>query len=303
MARDTAAFVRRVRAERTIEQIDRDLPLMRVLELDYQQRLAAATTDEERDAATGLLTDIRQQIEEAERTRQFTVATKKAKDIRAWRNAETQRLAAELAASQHDGYTKEYRDAERDRITREYKAINDRAAAEMEAWRAEEIAEANRLYFSDPQGDAAAETRRLRRIEEVKAITERYSGQGRTTIENHVLSEARRFVAMGAMDRAQTYYEAGQRLGVEDGNVTQAIEAHLDRTLPHRKQARQHRLDVAAEVDFLRLDISKGRLMHGIGSPVEQVRDQTAVKLAEFKEPREAEMLREQGLEPPAYTA
>lgn len=303
MDREARAFIRRARAKRTVEQIEADLPVMRTLELDYRQRLEAATTDEEKERATGLLNDIRQQIAEAERTRKVTVNTQKAKDIRARRNEATSRLAAALAASQHEGYTQEFRDAERDRITREYEEVNRRAEAEMQAWLAEQAAEANRLYHSDPEGDTASETRRLRRIEEVKAITERYAGKEKMLIENHVLAEAQRFVAMGAMDRAQTFYEAAQRLGVEDGGVAQAIEQHLDRTLPHRKDARQMRLDAVAEAQFLGIDAARGRLIHGIGTPTQQVRDQTVVKLAEYKEPREADLLREQGLEPPVYSA
>ncbi len=228
-----------------------------------------------------------QQIREERRK----AASELAKKIRALREDENnERLPVEFRAMVRE---------QRLAAEREYHFADDRARGAIEEWRAEQVREAQQLYHSDPSGDAASETHALRRSMEVTALAQRYASAGEISVKNHLVAEGHRLVAMGAFDKAQIYHEAATRLGVEDPRLAQQITAHLDRTLPHRVQAREQMLAIQSEVDALRLDVVRDRVLHRIGNSSEAARDSTLLKITEWKLGREDEILRKEGLEPP----
>jgi hypothetical protein len=185
---------------------------------------------------------------------------------------------------------------------RAYHFADDRARGAIEQWKAEQVREAQALYHSDPQGDAASETHALRRSMEVSALAQRYASAGEVSVRNHLVAEGHRLVATGAFDKAQIYHEAATRLGVEDPRLAQQINAHLDRTVPHRRQAREQMLAIESEAVAFRLDVVRDRLLHGIGNSSDAARDSTLLKVSEWKWERENQALREQGVEPPDTT-
>jgi hypothetical protein len=217
-----------------------------------------------------------------------------AEKIRALREDEAnERLPIEFRAKQREA---------REAAEREYHFLDSRARGQIEQWHAEQVREAQALYHSDPMADAASETHALRRSMEVTALAQRYASAGEVSVRNHLVAEGHRLVATGAFDKAQIYHEAATRLGVEDARLAQQINAHLDRTVPHRRQAREQMLAIESEVAALRLDVVRDRLLHGIGNSSDAARDSTFLKIQEWKTEREDQMLREQGVEPPDTT-
>lgn len=174
------------------------------------------------------------------------------------------------------------RGAMRGDLRREYKRIESAAQAELQAWAAEAAQTAEALYHSDPIGDPAEESRRVSEGMEAARLAERFIGQP-TMARNQLLPEARRFIALGVLPKARVYLDAARRAGVEDARLDHALNAALDESVPHRKQAREQLAAIADEQDLLANDVYAARLAHDIGTNAERVQASTMTKLIEWR--------------------
>lgn len=256
---------------------------------DLTRRQIETTSDSEKQRLGHEIERFKSQAEQWRHNMVTAQQTQEAHEIRAWRERETRRLAEALRASQHEGYTEAYRQAERARIEGEYRMIDSLAEARMQQWVEAQTAASELLYHSEPEGDAATETRRLRREMEVKALADQYTGRSATEVRNHLVAEGRRLASIGAMDKASVYHDAASRLGVEDGTLGHTIRGHLDSTVPHRKQAVAQRNAAAAEADALRLEVARSRVLYGIGSTSDQASSSVSVKVREWQARRQGE--------------
>jgi hypothetical protein len=186
---------------------------------------------------------------------------------------------AEVQAKDDERFPPEYqlkRQLMRAELVREWQSIEGQGVAEMESWSGQAIAEAQRIYHSDPLGDAAAESRRVSENLEIAALAAPLIGQGRTMISNSLLPEARRFLALNLPDKARIYLEAAKRAGVTDSRLDQALSDTYDRTVPHRKRARALMDEQQLQRDLFDNDRVSLRLAHSVG---DQVRASTEAKL------------------------
>lgn len=210
--------------------------------------------------------------------------------------AEVARRLDEVRAEDDEQFPVEFqvkRSAQRGELRREWKRIESAAQADMNAWAQEAQRSAQALYHTEPVVDAAAESRRVSEQMEIAALATPYIGQP-TMVRNKLLPEARRYIALGVLDKARIHIEAARRAGVEDGRLDHALAAALDETVPHRKQAREHMRSVADEQDLFANDMYSTRLAHRFGTPSEQVQASTMTKMIEYR--------RREGLVPVAGT-
>lgn len=164
----------------------------------------------------------------------------------------------------------------------EWQTIESQAYAEATEWRNAERQRNLTLYHSDPHGDAAQETRRLRQEQETAALTAQFIGQ-RVEARNRLLPQAHEALAVGNVERARIVLNAAKRVGLEDARLEHAIETTLDQTVPHRKQALEALGNIERTVDDLRLSIVTERMAAGVGSHSDQVRDSSYRKMIEWR--------------------
>lgn len=290
------AFERMVVRRRDARDLARDLVLMQQIEQEHLARREAATTDEERAAADGLLEDIRTQMAATSRRYRLVKVSKDGAALRDEWQAKVRQIADALKASQHEGYTQEYRDAERARLNAEFQRTTDHYRALIDQWYEQQRTAAQAAYESEPAGDTATEIRRLRFRDEVRALVEEYAsdGAGRTKARNTLLPEAKRLAAIGAVDRAHVLAEAARRLGVTDGRLDAQIKEHLDRTVPHRREAIEALQAIEGEMTTFRIEAVKARAVHGFGTPAQQTVAREQASFLEWKKQREEALLAQQ---------
>lgn len=290
------AFERAVVHRREAKDLARDLVLMQQIEQEHLARREAATTDDERAAADGLLEDIRTQIAATSRRYRLVKVSKDGAALRDEWQAKVREIADALKASQHEGYTPEYRDAERQRLNAEFQRTTDTYRALIEQWYEQQRTAAQAAYETEPAGDTATEVRRLRFRDEVRSLVEEYAadGAGRTKARNILLPEAKRLAALGAVERAHVLAEAARRLGAQDGNLDTQIKEHLDRTVPHRRAAIEALQAVEGELTTFRIEAVKARAVHGFGTPAQQTVARENANFLEWKKQREDALLAQQ---------
>ena len=265
-----------------------DLRDMRTIEAEHVARREAATTEAERDAADGLLSDIRAQIADAQRRYTLVKINKDGSRIRDEWDAKVREIAEALRASQHEGYTKEYRDSERARLNAEFQRTTNHYRALLDQWYAQQRTAAQAAYEQEPEGDAATEMRRLRFRDEVRSLAEQYAGDtAKMQARNILLPEARRLATIGAMDKAHLYAEAARRHGATDPKLDVAVKQHLDRTEPHRREAIDAMQAIEGEMVEFRLGAVKARAMYGFGTPSQQAVARDNANFLEWKKQRE----------------
>jgi hypothetical protein len=210
-------------------------------------------------------------------------------------------IAARYAESQSDRYPIEYRQREGASILKELAALETSHSREMLLWHHGQRTEAARLRASDPVGDSATETRRLREQMEANALADQYPS--RAQARNILLPEAWRLLGAGNLDGAQKYLAAARKVGAEDGNLDREINRLLDVSVPHRRQAVEIEVMAQDELELSRRDIAASRVAHKIGTPVEQIRASNVMKMADYQRQREAPILaQELGIELPSAT-
>lgn len=211
------------------------------------------------------------------------------------------RLAMRYNESQSEQYPQEFRQSEGAAIRKEINALEATLSREMLLWHYGEKTEASRLRSSDPIGDPATETRRLREQMEAASLAEQYPSA--TQARNILVPEARRLIETGNLERAEVYLAAARKHGVEDGHSQHEINRIYDRTVPHRKRAVEVEVAAADELELSRRDIAAMRLEHQIGSSSELVRASTFLKMADYKRQQEAAVLeRDHGIALPTAT-
>lgn len=205
-----------------------------------------------------------------------------ATEIRARMRKRLAAVAMKLAmikADEDEKYPEEHRrtrEKQRSELFREWNTIESQGIAELREWQKQANEEAQRIYHSDPIGDAASESRRVSENLEIARLAEPLIGSGRTMIDNHLLTEARRFLALDLPDKARLYVEAARRAGHDDSTIRNAVEAAYDRSIPHRKRARDLMNEAEVQSDLIENDRFSLRLVHGVG---DQVQASTAAKL------------------------
>jgi hypothetical protein len=250
----------------------------------------ATTTEGERARLTAHAADLRRMATEQQQEAQVSGMKDKGKEIRERMKKRLSEVAQRMAlvkASEDEQYPPEFqvkRQEQRSLLTREWQAIESQAYGELQQWADESSHAAEALYASDPLGDAASESRRTSRNLEIAALAGPLIGQPQTMVRNHLLPEARRFLALGNTERAEVFLQAAKRAGVVDSRLEQALSDALDDTVPHRKQALAQLRDVQDERDSFDLDRYSARIAHGVGSSSEQVRNSTALKLAQWRQ-------------------
>ena len=138
----------------------------------------------------------------------------------------------------------------------------------MLLWHHGQRVEAARLRASDPVGDPATETRRLREQMEADALADRYAT--RIEAQNHLLPEAWRLLNAGNLDRAQMYAGGSAEASApRTATFDREVNRLLDATVPHRRQAVEIEVMAADELELSRRDVAASRLAHKIGTPVE----------------------------------
>lgn len=229
------------------------------------------------------------------------VSRDKARALRKTFREQYAAVAARYKESQSDRYPIEYRQREGAAILKELAALETGHSRDMLLWHHGQRTEAARLRASDPVGDSATETRRLREQMEANTLAEQYpsKAQGR----NILLPEAWRLLGAGNLDGAQKYLAAARKVGAEDGNLDREINRLLDASVPHRRQAVEIEVLAQDEMELSRRDIAASRLAHRIGTPIELVRASNTVQMADYKRQREAPVLaQELGIELPSAT-
>jgi hypothetical protein len=229
------------------------------------------------------------------------MSREKARELRKAFRHNVAMLAGRYQESQSDQYPVEYRQREGAAILKELNGLEAGLSRELLLWNYAQRAEASRLRSSDPVGDAATETRRLREQMEASSLAEQYPSA--VQARNILLPEARRLIETGNLERAQVYLNAAKKHGVMDGSSEREINRILDRTVPHRYKAVAIEVAAVDELELARRDIAEARVTHKLGTPVEQVRASTAMKMADFKRQQEAVVLEQQhGITlPPAH--
>lgn len=240
--------------------------------------------------AADLYAERRQVQKEVLREQEVRMSRDRARAMRKTFREQYAAVAARYTESQSERYPIEYRQREGAAILKELNLLDATLSRDMLLWHYGQKVEAARLRASDPVGDPATETRRLREQMEANALAERYP----TKIEaqNHLLPEAWRLLNAGNLDRAQMYAAAARKRGAEDGTFDREVNRLLDATVPHRRQA----------IELSRRDAAAARLAHKIGTPVELVRASNTVQMADYKRQREVPILKEEhGIDlPPA---
>jgi hypothetical protein len=260
---------------------------------------------EHRDALmkqmTALGVERRKVQREVLREQEVRMSRQKARELRKTFREQYAATAARYRESQRDVYPQEFREREGASILKELSLIEASHSRDMLLWHHAQRVEAARLRAADPVGDPAQETRRLREQMEVSALAERYPSH--VEARNHLLPEAWRRLNAGNVGGAQVYAEAARKRGVEDGNLDHEINRVLDNIVPHRKQAVEIEVTAADELELSRRDIAAAHRDHKIGTPVELVRADNAVQMADYKRRLEAPRIKQElGVELPAST-
>jgi hypothetical protein len=266
--------------------------LTRALLLDRERQVRAsivATTDDgERARLTANADELHRLADMAEH---------EAKEYDAMRTAQqiienTQKRLREIAqrfalVREEDDSTvppgdRAWRAQRRAELRGEWRRVENQAYAEATQWREAERQRNLALYHSDPVGDPAAETRRLREEQETASLAAQFIGQ-HTAARNRLLPEGREMLAAGNVDRARVILNAAKRVGVEDAQLEHAIKTTLDQTLPHRKQALEGLARVDKAVDDLRLSIVTERVTARVGTQSQQASDSAYRKMLEWR--------------------
>ncbi|HEV8489551.1 MAG TPA: hypothetical protein VGQ58_07160 [Candidatus Limnocylindrales bacterium] len=247
-----------------------------------QQQLA-----QERDARKGARM-------QKEYERMTTEAKQKAEQIRKRAIARLREVAERLRqfppldADQTYGVRAEEYNKKRSNLLHEWRMTEEQAFAAMEEWVEANWALAQALYDSDPVGDAATESRRVADELAITGLAAPLIGQPQAMIRNRLLSEARRLIASNAPDRARVYVEAARRAGVTDGRLDNALTEALDRSVPHRRQAREQMDEIVLQRDLLRNDIYSERLTQKVGTTAEQAATSANLKMRNFMQEQRA---------------
>jgi len=283
---------RRADLDRVAAQPGGRARLLRTLFLDREREVRAraeATTDEaERRALTDNADALRRSADNVEDESKEYDAMRTAQQIIEATKKRLREIGAQFAQvredddKNHPPSDQAWRVQRRAELRREWRQAESRAYAEVTEWRDAETQRNRALYATDPVGDAAAETRRLRLEQETAALAAQYLGN-RVQAKNRLLPQAHEALAVGNVDRAQVILNAAQRIGLEDGRLDHAIRTTLDQTVPHRKQALEALGRIETTVDDLRLSIVTERMASGVGTSSEQVRDSSYRKMIEWR--------------------
>lgn len=286
-------------ARERLQQIDSELLQLR-LERDGAWGTPPASA-ERRTAIEKQITEGTARRRRAQQEVEVIVSRDKARALRKAFREQFGALAQRYEASQSDRYPEEYRQREGDAIRREMIAAETQLSREILLWSRSLRGEAAQLRQQDPPLDAAAETRRLREQLEVASLAEQFPSK--VQAQNFLLPQARAALQGGNVDRARVYFEAARRQAAHDGELERDIEHTLDRVVPHRRKAIELEVTATDELELSRRDIAQMKLVHRLGTPQEQARASTAVKMADFKREREAAFLKdESGIELPPAT-
>lgn len=237
----------------------------------------------------------------AKQEQEVKVSRDKARAMRKEFRQKFDAVAARYAESQSDRFPVEYRERQGAAILKELSVLDAALSRDMLLWHHAQKVEAARLRASDPLGDPATETRRLREHMEADRLAEQYPS--RTQARNILMPEASRLLDAGNLDAARVYLTAAKKLGADTSMLDHEVDRILDRTVPHRRQAVEIEVMAADEMELARRDAAAVRLNHKIGTTQELARASTTVQMADYKRQREAPVLvRELGIELPTST-
>lgn len=257
-------------------------------EAELRVAIEAATDPSERERLTANADELRRMADKTAKEAEAHTAMKTAQQIiadaqkRLREIAQRYALVAEADDAKVPPSDVAWRSQQRAALRREWQMVESQAYNEATQWRNEERQRNLALYESDPMGDAAAETRRLREEQETAALTSQYMGN-RVQARNRLLPEAHEALALGNTSRAIVILNAAKRIGIEDARLEHAIKTTLDQTVPHRKQALEGLGRIEQTVDDLRLAIVTERQAAGVGTHQEQVRDSSYRKMVEWR--------------------
>jgi vacuolar-type H+-ATPase subunit H len=240
-------------------------------------------------------------VQAVKQEQEVKVSRDKARTLRKEFREKFAAIAQRYTESQLDKYPIEFRQREGAAILKELDALDAALSRGMLLWHYGQKVEAARLRATDPIGDAAAETRRLRERMEADALAEQYPS--RAQARNLLLPEAERLMNAGNLDAAQVYLAAARKVGGDTSRLDLAVNRLLDRTVPHRRQAVEIEVMAADEMELARRDAAAQRLAYKVGSPTDLVRASNTVQMADYKRRQEAPILKQElGIELPAST-
>lgn len=186
-----------------------------------------------------------------------------------------------LDADQSHGQRAEQYNKKRSDLLHEYRLTEEQSFGAMEEWVESNWALAQTLYDSDPIGDAATESRRVADELQIVNLAAPLIGSPQAA-RNRLLPEARRLLASNTPDRARVYIEAARRAGVEDGRLDRALIDAFDRTVPHRKQAKEQMDEIVLQRDLMRNDVYSERLINKVGTTAERAAISANLKMRTF---------------------
>lgn len=238
------------------------------------ERLDLATDEEERKRLLTQAQEYRRIADESAKEARSLTMTATAKQIREAAKKRLNAIAQQLAlipASEDQKYPEDHRETRRDqraKLEQSWRTIEQQSHAELAAWADGERATAQALYASQPVGTPQEESRRVADLLEAQGLAQRFSGQPRAMIVNHLVDGAKQFLASGNIARARVYSEAAKQLGVDDGALDRDLNEALDKVVPTRRQGREQLAAIEVETEGLDRDLVSARIQNGVGDQI-----------------------------------
>lgn len=186
----------------------------------------------------------------------------------------------ELNAADDHKYSTEWqkkRADERAMLVREWEQIEASGREQIVEWSSESIVQAARLRA---EHEIEVSARRGAANAEIADIALPFIGAPQRA-RNHLIPQARKFLALDMPDHADKILIAARRAGVDDTYLEQDIQAAWDRTVPSRVEAAALEKAATQQADLFDLDRYNLRLQHRVG---DQIRSSNAAKMISARE-------------------